>query len=115
MENTRDPREKPNFDVLGSVSKMRMERGWTEYELAQRSGLTQSTIHGWYKRDLTPTLPLIEKICAAFGLTLSQFFSADGTTEAEASTEYVEYISLWKKMNPEQRTALINHLQSILK
>lgn len=115
MENIRDSREKPNFDVLDRVSRLRIERGWTEYELAQRSGITQSTIHGWYKRDLTPTLPLIEKICMAFGLTLSQFFSSDGNTEAEASSEFSEYISLWNKMNPEQRTALINHLQSILK
>lgn len=32
------------MDILGKIVQYRMERNWSEYQLAERSGLTQSTI-----------------------------------------------------------------------
>ena len=37
-------REKPNFDILGRIDRERLARGWSEYTLAENSGLTQSTL-----------------------------------------------------------------------
>ena len=37
-------REKPTFDILGRIEQERLSRGWSEYALAENSGLTQSTI-----------------------------------------------------------------------
>ena len=37
-------REKPTFDILGRIEKERAARNWSEYALAENSGLTQSTI-----------------------------------------------------------------------
>ena len=62
-------------DLLSIITANREERGWTEYQLAERSGLPQSTISSWYRKHLVPTIPSLEKICAAFGITLSQLFS----------------------------------------
>ena len=62
-------------DILGLIRKNREARGWTEYQLAERSGLPQSTISSWYKKGMTPSFSSLEKICEAFGLTLSQFFA----------------------------------------
>ena len=39
------------MDILEKITKMRLERGWTEYELAERAGLTQSTISSWYRKN----------------------------------------------------------------
>ena len=63
-------------DILGMIRKNREARGWTEYQLAERSGLPQSTISSWYQKGMTPSFSSLEKICDAFGLTLSQFFAA---------------------------------------
>lgn len=62
------------MDILEHISELRKERKWTEYELAERSGLTQSTISSWYKKHMLPSIPSLTKICDAFGLTLSEFF-----------------------------------------
>ena len=56
-------------DVLGLIRKNREARGWTEYQLAERSGLPQSTISSWYQKGMTPSFSSLEKICDAFGLT----------------------------------------------
>lgn len=44
------------IDVLGKILKYRKERGWTEYELAKRSELPQSTISSWYRKDIQPII-----------------------------------------------------------
>ncbi|HCG33115.1 MAG TPA: transcriptional regulator, partial [Ruminococcaceae bacterium] len=37
------------------IRQNREARGWTEYQLAERSGLPQSTISSWYKKGMTPS------------------------------------------------------------
>ena len=60
-------------DILNRITKLRQERKWSEYELAKNSGLTQSTISTWYRKDQVPTIPTLKKVCDAFGITWSQF------------------------------------------
>ena len=62
------------IDVLERITELRKERNWSEYQLAEKSGLTQSTISSWYRKDMLPTIPSLAKICAAFEISLSQFF-----------------------------------------
>ena len=62
-------------DILTVITANREARGWTEYQLAERSGLPQSTISSWYRKNMIPTVPSLEKICHAFGITLSQLFA----------------------------------------
>ena len=61
--------------VLDRITHYRDQKGWSEYQLATESGLTQSTISSWYRKKLLPSIPSLEKICNAFGITLSQFFA----------------------------------------
>ena len=64
-------------DILSVITAYREERGWTEYQLAECSGLPQSTISSWYRKKMVPTIPSLEKICTAFGITLSQLFAEE--------------------------------------
>ena len=49
-------------DILAEITRYRESRGWTEYQLAERSGLPQSTISSWYRRKMMPSLPSLEKV-----------------------------------------------------
>ena len=74
-------------DVLREITMIRLERGWSEYEqqaerlsetlyeLAKNSGISQSTISTWYRKNQTPTIQTLDKVCKGFGITLSQFFA----------------------------------------
>ena len=66
--------------VLERITYYRLQKGWTEYQMAEVSGLTQSTISSWYRKNILPTIPSLEKLCTAFGITLSQFFAFDEKT-----------------------------------
>lgn len=63
------------FDVLGRITQLRNERNWSVYKVAKEAGIPQSTIATWYLKNRCPSVEDIEKISAAFDLTLSEFFS----------------------------------------
>lgn len=93
------------MDVLAKISKYRKDRDWTEYELAERSGLPQSTISSWYRKNMMPTIPSLEKICAAFGITLSQLF-ADGDAAVTLTKEQTELLERWSHLSEDQQNVV---------
>lgn len=62
------------MDVHERIRGLMEERGWSEYRLAQKAGLSQSAISNLFRRHTLPSIPTLEAICNGFGLTLSQFF-----------------------------------------
>ena len=61
------------FDINERIIELRMERHWSEYQLAEKSGIGQSTISSWTRTKSMPTVPNLEKICNAFGITFPVF------------------------------------------
>lgn len=49
-------------DILTAITELREQRNWTEYQLAERSGLPQSTISSWFRKGMIPTVPSLEKV-----------------------------------------------------
>ena len=91
-------------DILGVITQYREERGWSEYQLAEKSGLPQSTISSWYRKNMMPTVASLEKICDAFGITLSQLFAQDDAVSLTVSQR--KLLHAWAKLNEEQQEAV---------
>lgn len=106
-------RLKPEFDVLEKIERERLSRGWSEYTLAKNSGLTPSTISTWYRKNLQPSITSIEKICMGLDITLSQFFSSSDPNSDKTSNQQ-ELNELWKRLNANQKRAVIDMLKSFL-
>lgn len=92
-------------DILTAITTYREERGWTEYQLAEQSVLPQSTISSWYRKNMIPTLPSLEKICAAFGITLSQLF-AEGDSPVSLTESQKKLLERWSRLSEEQQSAI---------
>ena len=92
-------------DILAAITSYREARGWSEYQLAERSGLPQSTISSWYRKNIIPTIPSLEKICAAFGITLSQLF-AEGETTVSLTDSQKKLLERWARLNEEQQAVV---------
>ena len=92
-------------DILSAIVSYRKERGWTEYQLAERSGLPQSTISSWYRKNIVPSVQSLEKVCAAFGITLSQLFS-EGDDLVSLTTSQKQLLEHWSRLSEEQQTVL---------
>ncbi len=101
------------MDILGKITKLRLEQNWTEYQLAENSGLTQSTISSWYRKNLVPSINSLEHICDAFGISLSQFFKEDSTTFTEITQSQQETLKRWSKLSKKQQEKLADFLDTI--
>lgn len=102
------------MDILEKITKMRLERGWTEYELAERAGLTQSTISSWYRKNLIPSIPSLQHICDAYGITLSQFFIEDECFSEQLTKAQIEILNRWYRLTKDQQKKLADFLDTIL-
>lgn len=92
-------------DILSTITAYREARGWTEYQLAERSGLTQSTISTWYRKNIIPTVPSLEKICSAFGITLSQLF-AEGDSMVSLTESQQKLLERWTRLTEDQQAVV---------
>ena len=92
-------------DILTAITHLRLARGWTEYHLAEMADLPQSTISSWYRKNSTPSVASLEKICKAFGITLSQLF-AEGNEAVVLTDSQRSLLERWSRLKPEQQEAL---------
>lgn len=100
------------IDVLERITYYRNLKNWSEYQLAEKSGLTQSTISSWYRKNLYPTIPSLKKICNAFGITLSQFFS-NNTDNFELTELQKDLLIEMNHLSEEQQRALLEFFRKL--
>ena len=101
------------MNILEKITTLREDRHWTEYQLAEKSGLTQSTISSWYRKNLLPTIPSLMKICDAFEITMSHFFLEDSDQSVVLNKHQLELLTVASKLDKEQMDALINFLNKM--
>ncbi len=101
------------MNVLDKISELRRQRGWSEYQLSLKSGLTQSTISSWYRKNTLPTIPSLEKICDAFGISLSQFFMEEEEESMIVSRQENRMLQYALRLEPVQFKALNAFLETI--
>lgn len=100
------------INVLERIEQIRLSRNWSEYELSRRSGLPQTTINTWYRKQQIPTLPSLEKLSEAFGITLSELL-ADDNDPMELTEQDHQLLSFFHCLKPEQQKSLIQFLKTL--
>ena len=99
------------MNAQNRIKDMMEERGWTEYRLAKESGLSHSTVTNMFKRNNAPTLPTLEAVCVAFGITLAQFF-AEGNP-LELTDEQQTLYAKWSSLTEKQRNLLLELMDTM--
>ncbi|WP_330279355.1 XRE family transcriptional regulator [Streptomyces sp. NBC_00569] len=61
--------------LAARLSALRAERGWSLGELADRSGVSRSTLSRAERGEISPTASLLNRLCAVHGRTMSQLLS----------------------------------------
>ncbi|MFJ4713441.1 helix-turn-helix domain-containing protein [Streptomyces sp. NPDC088785] len=57
------------------LSELRAEHGWSLGEVAERSGVSRSTLSRAERAETSPTAALLNRLCAVYGRTMSQLLS----------------------------------------
>lgn len=98
--------------VLTTIRKYQNARGWTDYELSERAGMPQSTVSSWFGKQVIPTLSSLEKICTAFGITLSQFFAGQEEPVTLTASQR-ELLERWARLNDSQQRAVLQIIDTM--
>ena len=99
------------MDTQKRIRELMEERNWTDYRLAKEANLSHSTVTNMFNRNNAPTLPTLEAVCRAFGITLAQFFA-----EGEASRlteEQQKLFSKWSTLTDRQKQILLELMDAI--
>lgn len=99
------------MDTHERIRQLLNERGWSEYKLAKRCGLSESTVANIFRRNTVPSIATLETICSGFGITMSQFF-AEGDM-IEITPELKELFENWVNLTPEQKKAANQMLKAM--
>ena len=102
------------MSVLEKIKKMQAERGWSTYKLSYESGLTQSTLSNMFARGTCPTVDTLEKICAAFGISLSEFFQEEDR-RAYVSKEEQDLLNKYRALTDKEKEAVKSTINALSK
>ena len=64
------------FELGRSARELRERRGWSQTQLAEASGMTQSAVARFEAGGTVATLPVLERLAAALGVRLKVGFEA---------------------------------------
>ena len=67
----------------------------------------------WYRKNMLPTIPSLERICDAFNITLSQFFLEDEDNCVNLSEQQRRLLQYAVRMKPEQLDALLDFMKTL--
>ncbi len=101
------------IDILHRITEQRQFHNWTEYQLAQKAGLPQSTISSWYRKQMLPSLQSLEKICVAFDMTMAQFL-AENDSLTEITHDQRKLLDRWELLTPRQKQAFLELMDSVI-
>ena len=90
------------MDVIKRIDNLMKEREWSDYKLAAESGLSSSTIANIHRRNTVPSIPTLEAICSAFGITLAQFFS-DNIFTVQLNRDQLDLFTQWIYLTDNQK------------
>ena len=90
------------------------KRGLTKYRLAQLTGMSQTAIGIIISKESIPTIPTLEKLCSAFGITLAQFFSNEESHPNLTETQR-EILMIWDSLDVEERKVFMTMIRGLKK
>ena len=94
------------MDCLERIRTLLEERGWSVYRLAQEAGVPQSTLANLFLRNNMPTVPTLERICQALGITMAEFFSQQPTLPPEEELT-AQLLKEWAALSPAQKRLVL--------
>lgn len=96
-------------DILEKIEKLRKDRGWSVYKLAEESGVTQSTIANMFSRGTMPSIATLQQLCNAFGISMADFFGGN----SGLSIEEEKILSGYRQLNADSKKIIDTLFQTL--
>ncbi len=93
------------------IRKEMLARGWSQYELAKRAKMQQSTISKWFQSvPTTPSSRSLKKVAKAFDMPIGELLEEKKAPDA-VTKEMYEY---WLRLNLQEKKSVLQIIKSIV-
>lgn len=86
----------------------------SKYRLSQLTGISQSSIGKIIAKESLPTMPTVEKICDALGVTMAQFFAGMDVLVSLSESQQ-EVLNIWNNLDEKEQNVVIQMLRGLQK
>lgn len=98
--------------VLDRIEELYRKKGYTQYRLAKKSGIHQSSLSTLMNRKSTPNIFTLDKICKGLDVTIAQFFTPS-EEYPDLTDEENAVLNMFDSMNDFQKALLFAYLQGM--
>ena len=101
------------MDYLEKLKVLMKQHNLTEYKLAQKADVAQSTINSLFRKNNLPTIPTLESLLIAMDITLSEFFY-DEALMKKHELEEQNLLKKWGLLTKDQKQAILKLIELLL-
>lgn len=97
------------------IKELIESKGLSIYELAEKADLTEACIRNWYtKRNYTPSLEAIEKICCALEITEAELVRREEEELVPITAKEKQLIKNWLMLDEKKRSLILMQIEAFL-
>ena len=100
--------------IADNIIALCKKRDMSKYRLSQLTGISQSSIGKIIAKESLPTMPTVEKICDALGVTMAQFF-AGKDVPVNLSESQQEVLKIWDDLDEKEQAVVMSMLRGLQK
>ena len=110
---TIDIEQEVAMDYLEKLKVLMKQHNLTEYKLAQKADVAQSTINSLFRKNNLPTISTLESLLTAMDMTLSEFFY-DESLMKKHELEEQNLLKKWGLLTNEQKKPILQLIDLLL-
>ncbi len=100
-------------NIVNKIDRMRVERGWSIYKLAQEADISQQTFHQWLEGKALPSYKALQNIAQAYGITIAELV-ADSPL-IEVTPEIKQLYDKWNCLTKDERQSVQSIVENYIK
>lgn len=89
------------------IEESRRARGWSQAELARRSGTTQQAVQRYESGEREPRVSAVVAMASALGVTVSYLLGLDPPDDGPASEDEERLLALYRSTDARGRAAIM--------
>lgn len=94
------------------IEKHKNARNWTTHHMAIEAEINPATVLNWINRNTVPSLDAIERLCGAFGITMSEFFNEDNDISF-LTDEQKLLLNEWNGLHKNEKEYLLKFISAL--
>ena len=100
--------------IADNIIALCKKRDMSKYRLAQITGISQSSIGKIIAKESLPSMPTLEKICDALGVTMAQFFD-EKHVPINLTKSQQEVLKIWDSLDEKEQMVVMSMLRGLQK